>query len=596
VSPGRGSRCSPIGAGLACLALLLTGPVTAQEPDAGVDEVRLLRVASAREAAGDLAGAEAAFRRLLEDRPTSVPGLLGLERVLRARDRLDAVLPVLDRFLAVAPGSAIGHRLRVRALDDLDRPTELEAAGEAWTDAVPGEPGPYLALARVWRGRGRTDRAIELLERGRRVVEDASLDVELGDLYAGTGRYDAALRAWDRAIGSQAVAYPKVRDRLMALPDGGAVMIPALLDRLTRADPTPARRKAAVDLAMQVGRAAYARDEAGRLAAELAADDRRVFLTGVAASADRHGLDSLAYWAYRELLRSGALDDDPVVRSRIAELALALGDTAVARESYRAVASAFRPGAPERRRAGVLRVRLLIGERELERAASALAGLREEFPDAPQVDSVTADLAAVYLARGDTAPAAALVAGSRGARAGLLRGRLALARGDAEAAREAFMEVAPRLEGPVATDALALAGLLGTISPEAAAVLGVAVPVAGAVPTGTAGRIAGAVDTLPEADRAPLLAYAATLADQAGETDAATRIRRRVVASFPDADEAPGALLELARSLADGDPAEAGTLLERLILEYPSNPLVPQARRELSLLRGRVPPREGSVP
>ena len=62
-------------------------------------------------------------------------------------------------------------------------------------------------------------------------------------------------------------------------------------------------------------------------------------------------------------------------------------------------------------------------------------------------------------------------------------------------------------------------------------------------------------------------------------------------ASTAAAPEAPAALLALARTLTNRSETmgEARDQLERLILDYPRSPLVPQARQELDRLQGRIP-------
>ncbi|MDQ4080711.1 MAG: hypothetical protein M3125_08120, partial [Gemmatimonadota bacterium] len=58
-----------------------------------------------------------------------------------------------------------------------------------------------------------------------------------------------------------------------------------------------------------------------------------------------------------------------------------------------------------------------------------------------------------------------------------------------------------------------------------------------------------------------------------------------------DAPEAPEANLEWARALRRaGRHTDAVARLEHLILTYPDSALVPQARRELELARGAIPP------
>src|SRR6476619_4986670 len=65
----------------------------------------------------------------------------------------------------------------------------------------------------------------------------------------------------------------------------------------------------------------------------------------------------------------------------------------------------------------------------------------------------------------------------------------------------------------------------------------------------------------------------------------------RIHASRGDAPEAAEAELEWARALRrSGDTQGAASHLEHLILSAPQSALLPQARRELELLRGSTPP------
>jgi TolA-binding protein len=63
------------------------------------------------------------------------------------------------------------------------------------------------------------------------------------------------------------------------------------------------------------------------------------------------------------------------------------------------------------------------------------------------------------------------------------------------------------------------------------------------------------------------------------------------VQQHPKSPEAPEALLAWGRALRDaGDSAGAIARLETLLVDYPDSALLPQARRDLERLRGRVPP------
>jgi hypothetical protein len=78
----------------------------------------------------------------------------------------------------------------------------------------------------------------------------------------------------------------------------------------------------------------------------------------------------------------------------------------------------------------------------------------------------------------------------------------------------------------------------------------------------------------------------ASLHDDAG----ATALWTRIVADHADSPEATESELEWARALRRrGDNAGATAHLEHLILSAPQSALLPQARRELEIVRGTVP-------
>lgn len=574
---------------MAVAALLIGALVPGRLPAQGVaDEVRVLRAAAAREAAGDLAGAEGLLRQLLVSNPTSDPGLLGLERVLQEQGRLEELLEPTWRFLELEPASPVANQVLLRTYDGLNRVEALGKAAEAWMQAAPADPAAYRVVASLWRARGRRQQAMATLERGRAAMGDpAAFALELGDMHATDGRYGAALAEWDRAIGASADGYAQVKQRLRALPDGGVLMVPALLDRLTRAEPTPARYRAAVDLAMEMGMVQEARETAALLIADMDPTQRQAYLTELGRRADAAGLRRLAFWAYRRLVaESEPGNTTPLLRARIAELALALGDTAAASATYGAIASQLEPGSEERRRALALRIELLGRRGDAASAADALMAFRSEFPQAEETDHLAAGVARAWLAQDRPKRAAAVLHDVAGPASAFIRGMLALRDGRPDEARTALMEAAPGLDGARATAALELANLLGALSHATALRLAPLVP--GEDAARSVLELAG---TAPERDQPALLDYAARLADRDGGAGIADVARRQLVQDHPDAPETPAALLALARSLGEAPDgvAEAVQLLERLILDYPDSPLLPRARQELNRLRTQVP-------
>jgi len=590
----RLARARPLACAVAC-ALLWAGPAAAQQINGqGGQEIQQLREAAVREAAGDLEGAERILRSVLERRPTSVSALLSLERILRIQGRLAEIIPPIERLLAEDPSSVVGHHMLVRTYSALDALPELERAADAWIRRMPRVETPYREIARVWEARGEYKKAIQVLERGRsRVGRKDALALELGDVYAHAGDFERAAREWDRAIGPTARGFSLVRRRLAMLPDGGARILPLLIDALTRSSPTPERRRAAAELAIDAGLGARAEAIARAVAAELPPAERETFLVEVARRAEGVHLHRLAYWAYSELLAyDGPANQMLAVRSRLAELALTLGDTATARENYLALEKAFDAGSPERRQATAFRIELTAREGDLEEAIREFAEFQRSYKEAPELDRLAAALAYVLLRRGEVERAEEVLGRVSGPRTSLVRSHIALRRGDVAAARAALLAAAPALHGEEATETIGLATLLGRVSTAGAALLSRAMTELALGRTQDAVAILWAESSELTADERPaILEFAARLADRAELETEAERIRRAIITDHPEAPEAPAALLALAMmvSARDPDAPEARELLERLILEHPRSALVPQARRELNRLQGRIP-------
>ena len=101
--------------------------------------------------------------------------------------------------------------------------------------------------------------------------------------------------------------------------------------------------------------------------------------------------------------------------------------------------------------------------------------------------------------------------------------------------------------------------------------------------------LAESMERLPAA--ASLLLYTAAQWRRAARAEGpATELFKRVVEEYATSAEAPAAELEWARSLRrSGNALEAARRLEHLILTYPQSALVPQARRDLEVVRGSIP-------
>lgn len=571
------------------LGLTFAMPLQAQVRQ---DEILLVRDATMREQGGDYAGAQQILENILKANPQSLSALLSLERVLRVQGKLKLLLPHLESHLRIDNTSAIGHQMLVRALSTLDQIADLERASDVWIKAVPKIETPYREIARIWEQRGDYMRAVQYLEMGRSRVGRDALALELGDLYARLDEPERAVKEWERAIGPDARGLLLVQRRLTTLKDGGAGVLPGLIDALAGSPLIP-RKRAALQLAIDAGLAVRAEQIAMQTLAQVHGAERQNFLVEVARRSDAAQLARLAYWAYTQFaLNDFAPDQLLAIRARIAELALAVGDTANAARGYRELEQSFATGSPQRRQATALRIQLMIKEGKLAAAEEELTRYRNEYADAVELDATAAMLATAYFDKNELDAATHVLERVAGPRSNLARGRIALRRGDVASARSAIMTSAPSLSGAEATQTLKLATLLGKVSRTGGELLGEALAASG---SGQAKQavltVEKRLETLPESERPAILDFAAALADRGQLPLDAERIRRRIITDYPKSNEAPSALLTLARSLTDRADAaeEVKTYLEKLIIEYPRSALVPQARQELDRLQGRVP-------
>ena len=282
------------------------------------------------------------------------------------------------------------------------------------------------------------------------------------------------------------------------------------------------------------------------------------------------------------------------LRSRVAELALSLGDTATANGVYAVIEREFAPGSPERRQAMSLRIQVLAREAAWDSARAEFARLTEESNGTAEFDAAAAGLANALIDAGRPGEAEDVLGWADGPHASFARGRVYMTRGEVERARDVMLAAAPRLDGAEATEALSLATLLGRLSLNGGALVGrgVAALADGDRKQGVLLLYEGSA-SLPELERAAILDFAAGLADRTGLDAEAEQMRREIVQETPHAPEAPQALLALARQqlVRKQGPDEARRLLERLIVEYPRSALVPQAQRELERTRAKPPER-----
>jgi tetratricopeptide (TPR) repeat protein len=566
-------------------------PICAQAGVTGRDEAIAIRNAAGLEWRGQLDEAEAVLTTLLAAKPTSTGGLFALERVTRSRDRLDLVLPWADRYLEVEPAAGGIWSMKLRILAEIDSTSALRPVADDWFAVNPDNEDPWREVARVWEDAFGDDEAEALLLEGReRLGDDAALAMEIGDLRAERGDAVGAVREWARGVRRPGADLPRLRRRVAGLEGDPAVWAPALLEALIDEPTTADRRLTAVRMALQLGLHDDAAELAEAGAETLSGATRAAWLEEVAADADASEAGELALWALVALRAEAGRADAPSLDVRIASAALAVGDTSRAVDAQARLARALPPGSDERRRVIADLIRVEATGAAPATLVQRYEGFRAEFGAAPELDELTALVAAGVARAGRTETALGLVGSEPpGPRSALERGYVLLATGDREAALPHLEGSLPGLAPERATEVIQLLTGLQRCSPSGADALGAAAAAARWGRWEQALEITrAALEVVPPEDRVVLLAAAGRQAIGVGDLSRAEVYLDAVVGGYPDAPERPEAMLRLAelRSRTDAGRADAQRLLEELIVEGPERAVVPAARRLLERLRG----------
>ena len=286
------------GVGALMLLLLCSTPVTGQIRR-GTDEGRLLRDAAARESRGDLDGAESVLRQLIEADPASSGGLFALERVLRAKGETAEILPVVDALLARGAASSGVRYLKLSVLMEFDSLDALEDEAERWFELDPASEVPYREVARVYERAFGSDRALQVLSRGREAAGDYALAMEIGDVLAAIGDRDGAVDEWVRALGDDGAHTTAITRRVQGLTQGRDDAGRRLVRSLARSDLVP-RQIAGARIALDLGLGPEALDLSKEVASALDGRARETFLNDVARRARAKDLVQTVSWALSE--------------------------------------------------------------------------------------------------------------------------------------------------------------------------------------------------------------------------------------------------------------------------------------------------------
>lgn len=513
-----------------------------------------------------------AFRDALHS-PDMLPALLGLERVYAAMSESDSLVPIADSIARAHPSETLVQIVRLRVLLYAHRPAAASAAFTEWTKRTPGQITPYREYARLLLDTGDLNATDAVITAALRLPGgDRALAAERARVQSARGEWSQAALSWRVAVDHGRHLVPEAafalgeatgdaRDDVRRVLSNAPVSVPArlLLSELEAMWGSYAAAWAALSPLTPDDSNVAAWREFGERAegSESWLPARDAWRAVLAA---RKCEPETALRATDDAVRGG----DPVSALSI------LDEFPCAAASTRGQVSGV---------AGALRVRALAQAGRAPDATAALAAL--SVPD-DQRRTLATDVAWAWVRAGDTGKARAMMGDALADDTTGVRGWLALYDGDIATARTALRE-----STTPSSDAVRAQAIIARTRSDRAPQLGAGfLALARRDSVRAAQLFEAAASELPDA--APLLlATAAEIRRDRGETTAAIALWQRIVDRYGDSPDAPPAELALARALlAAGDRAGARAHAEHLILTYQSSALVPQARRLLDTLGG----------
>ncbi|MDB4881983.1 MAG: hypothetical protein JWL95_749 [Gemmatimonadetes bacterium] len=516
------------------------------------------------------------FRAAMRTRPTPTV-VLGLERIYAELGMSDSLLAPLDTVMTRYPREPLYHMVHLRTLQMLRRDDAMRAAFERWLRDDPHDAAPYAEYARVLIEMGRPATADSVIERGKIALGTArDLQYQTALMRAAMGQWEPSASAWRRALANEPHLAAGAGYSLAPAPVG---VRPAIRSILVSPPADAGARRALAELEINWGNPQAAWDALRTLPADTA---------------------SATVW---EEFGDRAMSDERYVLARDA-LTAAVRARRTAPLALKAAAAALRAGSPnevfalaplsevDADPARVARDYLPLHVEALAALgrgadAEALLTKYDRFLAPGQHARMARLLASAWIRSGDLARArAALRAAGEDADSSDAAGLIALYEGRLDVARALLRGTRDQ-----SADMALVLGIVSRVRSDAAPQLGAAFLALAKGDSATATqRFVDAAERHPEAASALVLA-AARIQAAHGDVARATTLWRRIVESNADAPEAAEAELEWARALRrGGDTAAAITHLEHLILSAPQSALLPQARRELELARGAVPP------
>jgi tetratricopeptide (TPR) repeat protein len=562
--------------------LVWAAPLVAQDPMARAFDL---------ERRGNYPQAAEVYRGVLRQNPAELAALLGLERALTPINRLPEILPAVQAALAASPGTAAIYGVGLRAYTQANMLDSLPALVDHWSRIAPGDETPFrewAAAALLRRDRPLARRAYQ---QGReRLGKPDALAPEIAQLAVVEEDWPTAVREWARAVRLLPGYRSSATATLAMAPPSARPDILVALEREPGSEPG----RLLVDLRARWGDPLGAFDAMMRNLPAVPAQQLEVlqgFLEQVRVEATQPYL--LAQARTMEALGARWTNTAQKARYRLdaARAYAAAGDRPAARRMLSDLAGDPSTGPAVAAGASATLVDLLVKEGRPGEAAAELDRLRGILA-VDEYRRLRRAVAARWGLDGEIARAEASLESDSSIDALALLGRLRLYAGDLKGVSDRWRSAGPFAGSrEEATERAVILALLQPIQPDTLVPLGRAFQRLDRGDTLVAAAAFAEVGrTLPAgAGRAELLLLAGRLyAILASDAEAERSLGAAVLPDAPAT--AAAALLELGRLYLRQDRRDqAVAVLERMILEYPSSAMIPQARRLLDQARNAVP-------
>lgn len=541
----------------------------------GGTETAVLSRALDLEGSGKCREAIPLFRQALGTSEDAAGALYGLERCVAEAGNADSLLFIIDSVLARRPRDPVARTIQLRTLVNAHRAEAGRLAFQHWVNAVPGEATPFREYARLLLDAGLTRTADTVLTFAmQRLGGGRQVAAELAELKGALGMWEASASNW-----RQAMSYAPYLEASAVFVLGAAAG-PARDTIRTILSAEPRDLNARRILAGLEMRWRSAREAWNALAVLAPTDSVVEAWLQFAADAEERESWLVARDAYAAVL--GRRRQVPLA-TRAANAALQGG------EPLSALAWADSLVAwKDTSTAGMMTLVRLRALGQLGRAAAAdsLLESRGGSLDPVTRGDAVRSVAWAWVRMGDVPRARATLAKGGEESDERSTAWMALYEGDLKTARIGLR----RLDDVTRDAVLALSVLSRTRGERSEGIGRAFLALARSDTTIAAREFESTASTM--ADASPLLlAIAARLYRSTSDSARSEAIWDALIKSHGQSPEAAEADLEWAKVLRNnGNSAAAITRLEHLILTYPQSALVPQARRELEMAKGAIPP------